>query len=109
MRSLCVCLIFALSAACRMGPSSVVYQVGGSASKASVTYTTPDGDIEQVSGASLPWSRSFSAHSGDFLSLSAQNDGATGCVQVKILKKEAVLKDAQSCGAFVIASTSTTY
>lgn len=91
------------------GSGTVVYKVTGTAGKVDITYSGSGGSTLQQSNVSTPWSTNIAAHSGDFLYVSAQNDGETGCVEVQIVSGSSVLKDGQSCGAFVVATVSTTY
>lgn len=47
--------------------------------------------------------------SGQFLYVSAQNDLASGCIKVQILKRGSVWKESESCGAYVIADAYGSY
>lgn len=91
------------------GSGTVTYRVTGTAPRADLTYELSSGSTSQQSNVTLPWSTNRSAKTGDFLYISAQNAGSTGCVTAEILSGDKVLKSTQSCGAFVIASSSTTY
>ena len=53
----------------------------------------------------LPWSKSLSASSGEFLQISAQNHGDRGDVTVTILVDGQMVKTATSSGGYVIAGT----
>ena len=55
---------------------TITYRIGGSATKALITYTTPSGQ-EQQNGANVPWHRSFKVKKDSFnlLTVSAQNSG----------------------------------
>lgn len=90
------------------GASNVEYRVSGTAVRAAVTYQNSDGGTSQVGDTILPWSSTFTADKGDFLYVSAQNSGSTGCVRAEIFKKGELLESGFSCGAFVIASASGT-
>lgn len=110
----CVFGLFIAVAACSgknplTGSGTVVYRVTGSAARADLTFATEGGGTSQQANAILPWTTNIAAHDGYFLYLSAQNDGQTGCVHVEILSGNKTLNDAQSCGAFVIATASATY
>lgn len=86
----------------------VTYSVGGSASRASMTYSGSNESTLQTGDVTLPWSHSFGARKDDFVYLSAQNAGSTGCVRVTITVDGDELETGQSCGAFVIATVSAT-
>lgn len=93
------------------GPSSplVTYKVDGTAARADMTYQVAGGSTQQSANAALPWQWSFVPNSpSDFLYISAQNAGSTGCVHVAIYQGNSTtpLREAQSCGAFVIATAS---
>ena len=90
------------------GSGTVTYRVNGTAARADLTYEASSGTSQQAN-VTLPWSTNRPAKTGDFLYISAQNAGQTGCVNVEIVSGDKVLKSTQSCGAFVIASASTTY
>lgn len=91
------------------GSGTVTYRVTGSATRASLTYESSSGSTSQQSNVALPWSTNRPAKNGDFLYISAQNAGQTGCVNVAIISGDKTLESSQSCGAFVIATASTTY
>lgn len=91
------------------GSGTITYRVNGSATRASLTYEAATGSTSQQANVALPWSTTRSAKSGDFLYISAQNTGQTGCVNVEIISGDKTLQSSQSCGAFVIATASTTY
>lgn len=83
-------------------PGTVLYEVTGTASSAMVTYQTADG-ISQESGVTLPWSKSTAAHDGQFVSISAQNQGDSGAVIVTITRGDKTIRRSVSTGAYVIA------
>lgn len=93
------------------GSGSITYRVTGSTtSTASVTYATGSGGTAQFSRARLPWSSVQTGFiSGQFMYVSAQNDEASGCITVEIVRRNDVLKSAFSCGAYVIATASGSY
>ena len=82
------------------GEHRVTYKVGGSASKALITYATPGGQ-EQKNGASVPWRRSFKAKDFSVLSLSAQNKGG-GTISCEIDVDGKVKKRSSSSGAYAV-------
>lgn len=88
--------------------SFVEYTVSGTATRASLTYATSGGGTAQQADRALPWTFSWTANRGDFVYISAQNSGQTGCVSVTITVRSATYKTTQSCGAFVIATASGT-
>jgi len=71
-----------------------------------ITYAGSGGSTLQTSNASTPWSYTFSASSGAFLYVSAQNDNFNTCVTVSITIRGSLLKTGTSCGAFTIATVS---
>jgi len=87
---------------------AVIYVVTGTAAKASVTYTNSTGGIEQISAVSLPWEKSFSTFSDDYVSISAQNQGESGTIETVIYVDGKEFKKSSSTGEYVIASASGT-
>jgi len=85
---------------------SVKYQVTGSASTVSLTLNNATGGTEQIASATLPWSESFTVQKGDFLYVSAQNNGSSGSVTATVYVNNRVLQTATSTGAYVIATAS---
>jgi hypothetical protein len=83
---------------------SVTYKISGTARSASLTYTNASGGIEQKEAVRLPWEQSFSARSGQFVSISAQNQGSSGTVTCEILLNGVVVKQSTSTGAYTIAA-----
>jgi hypothetical protein len=71
----------------------VSYRVSGTAPSVNITMTNQSGGTSQFSDVSLPWSHSFSGKSGDFVYLSAQNQGQYGTVTVKILRDFDVIEE----------------
>jgi hypothetical protein len=63
---------------------AVRYEVTGSATSVSLTYQNESGGTSQIDPADMPWTYSFTGHYGDFLYISAQNNGETGSVTVTI-------------------------
>jgi hypothetical protein len=87
------------------GPHQITYRVDGTARSASVTYSNGTGGTEQKT-VSVPWSKSFDTQSGEFLYISAQNNGEYGDVTVSITADGKIIKDATSSGEYVIATAS---
>ena len=83
---------------------TITYRIGGSATKALITYTTPSGQ-EQQNGASVPWKRSFKVKKDAFnmLTVTAQNSGG-GTITCEIDVDGVKVKAAKSSGAYAIAS-----
>lgn len=84
----------------------VEYRVTGSAGKVDVTYENEDGGVSQQSNVTVPWSYKFEARDGDFVYISAQNQGSYGTVIVTIFKNGGEFKSSTSTGAYVIATAS---
>ena len=84
------------------------YQVTGTANTVFVTYENQSGGISQESDVSIPWSYSFQKKEGEFVYISAQNEGANGSVTVTIYRDGYVFKTSTSEGAYVIATASGT-
>ena len=84
----------------------VVYSViGEGTSRASLTIQNETGGTEQMD-VTLPWSTRFTAESGQFVYISAQNDTDSGSIKCEILVDDARIQSAESDGAFAIASCS---
>ncbi len=86
----------------------VTYEVTGTARSVSVTYQNGDGGTQQESDRAVPWRRSFVMSTGDFVYISAQNQGEYGTVTVTIRVGDHVAKTSTSSGAYVIADASGT-
>ena len=84
----------------------IKYEISGSASSVSVTYSDKNDGTAQISEAYLPWSYEFTATNSHFLYLSAQNNGEYGSVKVTIYIDNVVYKTTSSRGSYVIASVS---
>lgn len=63
---------------------TILYHVSGSALTASLTYQNATGGTEQHDVA-LPWERELTMKYGDFVYLSAQNNGDSGSVSCLII------------------------
>lgn len=86
--------------------SSIEYRITGSASKAMVTYVDSSGGTSQLNDVSIPWSNVFTAKSGAYLYLSAQNQHDNGSITVSIVVDDKEVKSTTSSGAYVVAGTS---
>jgi len=85
---------------------SVTYKVTGS-DGLSITYANDGGDTAQTKTYKQTWDYSFRAKSGQFLYVSAQNQGKYGGVQCEIVVDGSTVKHTESQGGYVIASCST--
>lgn len=83
----------------------VTYVVKGTAPGAMLTYRNPRGGTEQTS-VRLPWETSFTVKGGEFVYISAQNEGTTGSITCEILLDGVSRTNATSSGAYVIAECS---
>lgn len=115
MRWLGVCAIASLlvlaSVACDNPLDSsirVKYEVTGTANTVDVTYENEDGGTSQESDVSVPWSYTFDGEPGDFVYISAQNQGESGSVTVTIYTDGDEFKSSTSEGSYVIATASGT-
>lgn len=83
------------------GPSTVAvtYSVTGSAQRVSVTYRNSTGGTSQQDSA-VPFTYSFTASSGDVLSISAQinTDTDRGSIHVAVTKDGVVCQSADAVG-----------
>jgi hypothetical protein len=83
----------------------VDYVITGTASRASLTYVNATGNIEQRDGT-IPWELRLDMPRGSFVSVSAQNQGASGSISCKIMVDLKVTEETNSSGAYKIASCS---
>jgi len=83
---------------------SVKYQVTGTANSVSLTIENKNGGTSQFSDKSLPWSYTFTSSYDTWVYCSAQNQGSSGSVTVKILVNNNTFTESTSQGAYVIAS-----
>ncbi|MDL4821013.1 MmpS family transport accessory protein [Actinomadura opuntiae] len=100
----------AKTSAKKKGRHTVTYQLGGTAKKGDITYSTPSGQ-EQQNGAKLPWKKTFTAGKAAMLDVSVQNtamtssgDLAGGTITCKIYLDGKLVKQAKSSGQAAIAS-----
>jgi hypothetical protein len=84
----------------------VTYHISGTARTADLTYQNAGSNTEQQNDEVVPWIKSFTGHGGQFLYVSAQNQGATGTITCKIILDGVVVKSSESSGAYAIASCS---
>jgi hypothetical protein len=87
------------------GQHQITYKVGGTATKALITYATPAGQ-EQQNGASVPWRKAFKAPDFSVLTVSAQNKG-TGTVTCEIDVDGKTKKKSTSSGAYAVVTCTT--
>lgn len=83
----------------------VVYKISGTASRAFLTYQNEQGGTEQTE-ISIPWKGTLTVKEGEFLYISAQNQGDSGSVTCEIWVNDTKWKESTSSGAYVIASCS---
>jgi hypothetical protein len=93
----------------------LVYQLGGSARSADLTYTDGAGNIQQQTGVAVPLKTqsgaegiSFTVHRGDFVQFSAQNQGASGNLRCSIVADGQVINTGNASGGYAIVSCSAT-
>jgi hypothetical protein len=103
MKKLAVSLALSLFCGCTI---DYTYEVTGDAKSALVTYTDADGSISQETSVSVPWSMNLNGSAGQYVSVSAQNNSASGSVVVEITKEGRSFKTAKSSGAYGVASAS---
>ena len=84
------------------------FEISGTAESVDITYRIGN-STSQEKNVKLPWEYELHANRGDFLYLSAQNNGKTGTVYVRISKNGMYLESSQSEGAYAIATASGTY
>jgi len=90
---------------------TVKYRVSGTAQSVDVTYENSDGGTSQegpIGIQPIAWMYTFSATSGTWVYISAQNQGESGSVIVDIIKDGETFKHSRSEGAYVIATCSGT-
>lgn len=86
---------------------TVRYEVTGTARYVSITLENDSGGTEQLDKTSVPWSRTYYGfRRGDFVYLSAQNQGDSGSVVATIYVNGSQWKQSESTGAYVIATAS---
>jgi len=86
--------------------ATVKYEVTGTAQTVDITLSNKEEGTSQFGDVSVPWSMSFVAPRGNFVYLSAQNQGQTGTVICTIYINGDQFKSSTSSGAYVIATAS---
>lgn len=81
------------------------YRVSGSAHSALITYSNDQGGTEQQT-VPLPWSWPMHVKNGAILQVTAQSQDAKGDITVDIDANGQNRKEAQSSGAYAVASAS---
>lgn len=84
----------------------IEYRITGTSDTVSITMENASGGTEQYDSRRVPYSYEFVAQEGQFLYISAQNNGERGTVTCEIVINGVVEKEATSQGAYVIASCS---
>ena len=82
------------------------YKVTGTANTVDVTYSNESEGTSQESNVSVPWTYSFDGEEGQFVYISAQNQGTSGSVTVTIYRNGKKIEKSTSNGAYVIATAS---
>jgi len=105
---LAILLPLALLVGCEESDDSieVEYRVTGTAVTVDLTIRNEDGGTSQFTDMPVPWSYSFVGEKGDFVYVSAQNQGNTGTVTATIYRDGKQFKTSTSSGAYVIATAS---
>lgn len=86
---------------------SVTYRLQGTARTVDITMRNAQGNTEQLSNVALPWTKPLrNVDCGEFLYLSAQNQGTFGSVKCSISLNGTVIEEAESSGRYVIATCS---
>ena len=88
-----------------LSPSTITYEVSGSAQRATVVYNTPHGS-SQATNVALPWAFAFSAEARDFLYVSAQVIRGDGGLTVTIRKGTSNWKSSTATGLASVATAS---
>jgi hypothetical protein len=86
---------------------TIEYRASGrdGATLVDLTIQNSNGGTSQYSRVGLPWTYGpFDVVGGDFVYVSAQNNGDHGCVRVQVYRDAVLWKDSESCGAYVIAT-----
>src|SRR6266511_228235 len=106
MKRLAIMVLLALAAcdAIDLGPQTVQVelQVVGPES-ADITYTTANSGQSQDTGAALPWSYEYTASSGEFYYVSAQNSQG-GTITCKVTIDGVPTKSTDAHGRFAICT-----
>lgn len=90
---------------------SVLYEVEGTATGTTITFTTPDGGTSQAADKAVPLTRSDGTRGiqgdfpkGAFVYLSAQNMGASGDITCRITVEGRVVSENTASGGYTIAT-----
>jgi hypothetical protein len=87
------------------GKVRVDYLIFGSTNRASLTLSNATGNTEMIT-VRVPWSQMLIMEPGEYLYLSAQNERDRGSISCQIHVNGRVVEEANSSGAYVIASCS---
>jgi hypothetical protein len=101
-------LLASCSSSTSNGSPAVAYEITGTASSVSVTLSDPTGDTKQYNDVSVPHTYSYSSFPGNFLYISAENQGDYGSVTVTIYVDGKIYKTSTSSDASPIATASGT-
>lgn len=108
VQALCFSGLVGVLCTCELPDShSVKYEVTGSAVSVYVTYEK-EGNTWKPFEASVPWSLSYSAQSGDDVYLAAMNKGASASITVTIYDNNSVFDTSTASGAYATAEASGT-
>lgn len=95
---------------CETDYADYYYEVTGTATNVDITISDLFGGNIQHDNVNIPWQsqvyRNDSPENRIFAYISAQNQGSTGNITVKIYRNGDVIKSSTSTGAYCIASTS---
>lgn len=87
---------------------SVTYRISGNANRVNITYVNSSGGVDQKTVVPPFKDITFTMQPGTYVSLAVQNHdtiaGARRTVKAEILVNGSVVKEAESSGAFVVAS-----
>lgn len=87
-------------------PDEVTYTITGTAATVDITLNNATGGTEQYSDVPVPWEKHYDDITDWFLYVSAQNQGSSGTVTVKVYHNGNLVDSATSSGAYVIATAS---
>lgn len=85
--------------------SNVRYEITGTATSASLTYSNRSGGTEQIT-VDVPHTIEYDDFFDNFMYISAQNQDSTGSITVSIYRNGGLMDTATSSGAYVIATAS---
>ncbi len=85
----------------------VTYRLGGTAETVGITYSNVQGGTEQRDAVRTNWTHAMTGvERGQFVYISAQNNGRSGSVSCQIVVDEVVFRESTSSGAYAIATCS---